>query len=127
MKMNCKVKDLLVRQQSYKNILCCWKKTGVFIFLIQQLGKKMSTLPPPSTKKFPEDSLESKVYKIVEDLKEYLPILNDRNRLGFSLFLYMKGEGDKPEVLVKTLKLTLNNISEEELAIKINDKLMKLS
>lgn len=87
----------------------------------------MSTLPPPEIRKFPEDSLESRVYKIVEDLKEYLPISNDRNRLGFSLYLYMKGEGDKPEVLVKTLKLTLKNISEEELAIKINDRLITIS
>ena len=86
----------------------------------------MSTLPPPSTKKFPEDSLESKVYKIVEDLKEYIPLLNDRNRLGFSLFLYMKGEGDKPEVLMKNLKLTINNITEMELAKKIDSELMKL-
>jgi hypothetical protein len=87
----------------------------------------MSTLPPPSTKKFPEDSLESKVYKIVEELKEYLPVLNDRNRLGFSLFLYMKGEGDKPEVLIKNLKLTINSISEEELAKKINNELQKIN
>ena len=87
----------------------------------------MSTLPPPSTKKFPEDSLESKVYKIVEELKEYLPVLNDRNRLGFSLYLYMKGEGDKPEVLIKNLKLTVNNISEDELVQKINNELQRIN
>ena len=87
----------------------------------------MSTLPPPSTKIFPEDSLESKVYKIVEELKEYLPVLNDRNRLGFSLYLYMKGEGDKPEVLIKNLKLTVNNISEDELVQKINNELQRIN
>jgi len=87
----------------------------------------VSTLPPPSTKKFPEDSLESKVYKIVEELKEYLPVLNDRNRLGFSLYLYMKGEGDKPEVLIKNLKLTVNNISEDELVQKINNELQRIN
>ena len=86
----------------------------------------MTTLPPPSTKKFPEDSLESKVYKIVEDLKEYLPITNDRNRLGFCLYLFMKGEGDKPEVLVKNLKLTINNISEMDLTSRIDSELQKI-
>ena len=86
----------------------------------------MSTLPPPSTNKFSEDSLESKVYKIVEEMKEYLPVLNDRNRLGFSLFLYMKGEGDEPEFLLKNLKLNIQNISLEELTVKIKAELQKV-
>jgi hypothetical protein len=83
----------------------------------------MSTLPPPATKKFPEDSLESKVYSIVENLREYIPVMNDRNRLGFGLYKYMKGEGDRPEILVKTSKLDIKNISLDELAEKINTAL----
>ena len=83
----------------------------------------MSTLPPPATKKFPEDSLESMVYSIVENLREYIPVMNDRNRLGFSLYKYMKGEGDRPEILVKTSKLDIKNISLDELAEKINTAL----
>jgi hypothetical protein len=86
----------------------------------------MSTLPPPSTNKFPEDSLESRVYKVVEDLKEYLPVLNDRNRLGFSLFLYKKGEGDSPEVLVNNQKMNIQKISLEDLIEKINSELQKI-
>jgi hypothetical protein len=87
----------------------------------------MSTLPPPSTKKFPEDSLESKVYSVVENLKEYIPVMNDRNRLGFGLYKYMKGEGDKPEILVKTSKLDVQNISLDELAEKINNELQRVN
>jgi hypothetical protein len=90
------------------------------------LRKIMSTLPPPSTKKFPEDSLESRVYKIVEELKEYLPVSNDRNRLGVSLYFYMKGEGDKPEVLVNSMKLKIQKVSPKELAEKINTELAKI-
>jgi len=86
----------------------------------------MSTLPPPVTKKFFKDSLESQVYKIVEDLKEYLPVTNDRNRLGFCLYLYKKGEGDKPEVLVKSLKLSVEKISLDELTGKIKTELEKI-
>ena len=86
----------------------------------------MSTLPPPYTKKFSENSLESQVYKIVEDLKEYLPVLNDRNRFGFSLYLYVKGEGDSPEFLMKNLKLNVQNISLEGLTEKINNELQKI-
>ncbi len=86
----------------------------------------MTTLPPPSTKNFPEDSLEKKVYNIVESLSEYLPILNDRNRLGFSLYKYLKGEGDNPEILVKSTKIKVTGITEEELANKIKNEISKI-
>ena len=86
----------------------------------------MTTLPPPSTKNFPEDSLEKKVYNIVESLSEFLPILNDRNRLGFSLYKYLKGEGDSPEILVKSSKIKVTGITEDELASKINSEISKI-
>jgi len=86
----------------------------------------MSTLPPPSVKKSSDDSLESKVYTIVESLKDYIPVMNDRNRLGFGLYKYLKGEGEKPEILVKTSKLNVKNISLDKLAEKINAELSKL-
>ena len=86
----------------------------------------MSTLPPPSVKKSSGDSLESKVYTIVESLKDYIPVMNDRNRLGFGLYKFMKGEGDKPEILVKTSKLNVTGITLDELAKKIDAELSKL-
>ncbi|GAB4288608.1 MAG: hypothetical protein Kow0098_06030 [Ignavibacteriaceae bacterium] len=86
----------------------------------------MTTLPPPKTNYFPPDTLEKQVYNLVEELKDYLPIMNDRNRLGFSLFKFMKGEGDDPSVLVKTQKLTLNGITPEELAKKLSEGLAKI-
>ncbi len=86
----------------------------------------MTTLPPPSTKQFPEDSLEKKVFAIIENLKEYLPIANDRNRLGFNLYKFMKGEGDSPEILVKSNKLTVTGISLDKLATIINEEINKI-
>lgn len=86
----------------------------------------MSTLPPPSVKKSSGDSLESKVYTIVESLKEYIPVMNDRNRLGFGLYKFMKGEGDKPEILVRTSKLNIKSITLDELADKLSVELSKL-
>ena len=86
----------------------------------------MSTLPPPSVKKSSDDSLESKVYSVVENLKDYIPVMNDRNRLGFGLYKFIKGEGDKPEVLVKTSKLNVKGITLEKLVEKINAELSKL-
>ncbi len=86
----------------------------------------MSTLPPPSVQQFPDESLEKKVYNIVESLRDYIPILNDRNRLGFSLYKYMKGEGDRPEILVKTSKIKIEGITPEELSEKINSGIEKI-
>jgi hypothetical protein len=86
----------------------------------------MTTLTSPGTNKFPDSSVEKQVYNIVEDLKDYLPIMNDRNRLGFCLYKFIKGEGDSPEIVVKTNKLTIEGITAEELASKISTKLNQI-
>jgi hypothetical protein len=86
----------------------------------------MTTLPSPGTNQFPDDSVEKQVYNIVDRMREYLPVMNDRNRLGFCLYKFMKGEGDTPEVIVKTNKLIIKGISPEELASKISGELDKI-
>lgn len=86
----------------------------------------MTTLSPPNTREFPDSSVEKKVYNIVESLTEYLPIANDRNRLGFGLYKYMVGEGDPPEVLIKSSKLKIEGITPEELAKKISTAIENL-
>ncbi len=83
----------------------------------------MTTLPPPSTNFFPAESLEKKVYSIVEKYSENIPIPNDRNRLGFNIFRFVTGEGDDPFISVKTSKLKLVGISEKELADKLSEDL----
>ncbi len=86
----------------------------------------MTTLPPPKVKHFPDDSLEKKVYNIVESFKDNLPIMNDRNRLAFSLYKYLKGEGDSPIIAVKTNKLKIVGTTAEELAKRLDDELQKI-
>lgn len=86
----------------------------------------MSTLPPSAVKAFPQDSLEKKVYSMVNSLEEYIPIMNHRNRLAFSLLNYLKGEGDPPLITVRNNKLTLQNITQAELAKKIEEKLREI-
>lgn len=86
----------------------------------------MSTLPPPAVRKFSETTLEKKIYNIVESLKDYLPVTNDRNRLGFNLYKYMKGEGDHPSVIVKNAKVTITGISEKELVKKLTGEIEKI-
>jgi hypothetical protein len=86
----------------------------------------MTTLPPPGTKLFPENSIEKQCYNITEKFKENIPIMNDRNRLGYCLYKFVKGEGDAPEILVKSTKINIVAISKEELAKKISEELKKI-
>jgi hypothetical protein len=86
----------------------------------------MSTLPPPNTREFSESSQEKKAYNVVEQFAEYLPIANDRNRLGFGLYKYLDGEGDPPAVLLKSSKLKIEGITIDELAKKLGAELEKL-
>ncbi len=86
----------------------------------------MTTLPPPKTKDFPENSVEKKCYNIVKLFKDYLPLVNDRNRLAFGLYKFVTGEGDPPDILVQSSKLTIEDISPEELADKINEEVKKI-
>lgn len=86
----------------------------------------MTTLPPPKVKKSPEDSIESKVYAMVETFKENIPVPNDRNRLSYCLLKYLNGEGDAPIITLKTSKINYEGISKEELAKKLDVELEKL-
>ena len=87
----------------------------------------MATLPSPKTKEFSQSSIEKKVYKIVELFSEHLPVTNDRNRLAFGLYKFLSGEGDPPEVLVRSSKLKLKGITYDELAKKISEELKKIT
>ncbi len=86
----------------------------------------MTTKAPSAIKLFPEDSIEKKVYTLVEKFKDNIPEPNERNRLAFSLLGYLRGEGDEPLITVKNNKLSLKNISNEELAKKIATELDKI-
>mgnify|MGYP000218170555 CR=1 FL=1 len=44
----------------------------------------------PGVKQWPDDSLEKRAYQAVDDIPVVEP--NDRNRLGYHVFLYLKGE-----------------------------------
>ena len=87
----------------------------------------MATLPGPNTKEFPKSSIEKKVYSIVELFSEHVPITNDRNRLAFGLYKFLSGEGDPPEVIVRSAKLKVEGITLDDLAKKIDEELKKIT
>jgi len=86
----------------------------------------MTTLPAPNVKKAPADSIESKVYSIVENYKQFIPVMNDRNRLSFCLLKYLNGEGDEPKITLKSAKINVEGISSYELAKKLDEDLAKV-
>jgi hypothetical protein len=77
-----------------------------------------------SVRKFPEDSIEAKVYNLVESLSSNIPLPNDRNMLAFSLIKYLQGEGDNPSILVRSTKIRVEGISSEELAGKLDSAIL---
>ena len=83
----------------------------------------MSTKPAFATKPHPENSIETKTYSLVESLKEFMPIENDRYRLGYGLFKYLNGEGDAPEVLLQSAKIRFEGIEYSDLAKKLSEGL----
>lgn len=87
----------------------------------------MTTLPPAHVQRFKDDSLEKKVYSIAEELKDYLPLPNDRNRLGFNLYKKFKGEGDDVSTIVRTNRFTIQSISKEELIQLIEEKISNIN
>ncbi len=86
----------------------------------------MSTKPVFPTKPHPENSIEKRTYSLVESLKEFIPIENDRNRLGYGLFKYLNDEGDAPEVLLKSAKIRIEGIEYSDLAKKLSGGLKEI-
>jgi hypothetical protein len=107
-------------------ISCLTKISWLFLWQRKKSVGEMTTLSAPLTKSYPDNSLEKKAYEIAERFKDHLPLMNDRNRLGFNLYRYLKGEGDSPEIIVRNAKFTLAGIKKEELASKLNDEIAKL-
>lgn len=87
----------------------------------------MATKPPPPVKEFLPDSIEKKVYTLIDSLQDFIPIPNDRYRLSFGLYKYLLGDGDAPEVLVNSTKIKITGIGKTELAAKLTEGISKLN
>jgi hypothetical protein len=77
----------------------------------------------PMVKKSPTNSLEVQIASIIEQYKENIPIDNDRNRLIFSLFNFMNGTGDPPEISVDSTKIKIEGLTKNQLAAKLSEDL----
>jgi len=86
----------------------------------------MTTLPPPHIKQFGNDTPEKKAYNLAASFENYLPLPNDRNRLGFNIYRNLIGEGETPEVIVKSGKYQLKGIDKEEFIKILKEEIAKL-
>jgi hypothetical protein len=77
----------------------------------------------PAIKSFPEDSIEHKAYASVEDIAFVEP--NDRNRLGYHVFLYLNKEIPTLEEAIHVAQARMA-LSKEEAAAAIRAKLGSL-
>ncbi len=85
----------------------------------------MATKPPPEVKQYPEDSIEAKAYKSVEEIPTREP--NDRNRLGFHVWRWLTEKNNTTldeQIKVSGARLL---ISEEEAKQQILTKLKELN
>jgi hypothetical protein len=60
----------------------------------------MTTKPPPPVAEYPPDSLEKLAYNVVSDILTQEP--NDRNRLGYHVWTWLKERRGTLEQSVKT-------------------------
>jgi hypothetical protein len=84
----------------------------------------MATKPPSEVKRYPEDSIEVKAYKSVEDIPTREP--NDRNRLGFHVWRWLTEKNSttlKEQIAVSGARLL---IDETEAMQKIIARLKEL-
>lgn len=86
----------------------------------------MTTLPPPHIKQFGSDTPEKKAYNLAASFEKYLPLPNDRNRLGFNIYRNLIGEGETVEVIVNSGKYKLEGINKEEFIKILGDEIAKL-
>lgn len=79
----------------------------------------MGTKPPPDVKKYPEDSIEAKAYRSVEDIPTHEP--NDRSRLGFHVWRWLTMDNKTSlgeQITVSGARLLINKAEAEERILK---------
>jgi hypothetical protein len=86
----------------------------------------MTTKPPAKVKPEEPDAPVSKIYAMVEELKDSIPVLNERYRLGFCLHRFYIGEAGTIKEAVYSAKPDSSTIELDELASIFSKKFEEL-
>jgi hypothetical protein len=87
----------------------------------------MTTKPPPKIKEENVSEPVKKIYSMIHELKEIIPIMNERYRLGYCLFKYYNGEAVSISEALSSANPESCTISREELERLISEKYNKLN
>ena len=87
----------------------------------------MATLQPPSENKFSENSIEKKIYNLIDSYQAYIPIQNDRYRLSYYLYKFLNNEGEPPLKSIEYSKIKIINIDKKSLALQIEKELESIN
>jgi len=83
----------------------------------------MTTKPPPRVHEESSDSPVKKIYNIVDELKGIIPVMNDRNRLGFCLNRYLEDLAGSIREAIDSAKPWSCKISMDELEKIVTEKM----
>ncbi len=86
----------------------------------------MTTKPPAKIKEEDSSKPLKKIYTMVEELKDIIPVMNDRYRLGFCLNRFYTGESGSIKEAVQSAKPFSCKISLKELEKIVTEKYNKL-
>lgn len=86
----------------------------------------MTTKLPAKIKEEESSRPLKKIYNMVEELKDIIPVMNDRYRLGFCLNRYYTGESGSIKEAVQSAKPFSCKISLQELEKIVTEKYSKL-
>lgn len=87
----------------------------------------MTTKPPASVKEADPNSSLKKIYTMVEDFKDIIPVTNERYRLAFCLNKYLNGEADSIKEALISAKPESCTIDIHELERMVTEKYIKLN
>jgi len=87
----------------------------------------MTTKPPPKIKEENMSEPVKKIYTMVDELKEIVPIMNDRYRIGYCLSKYYNGESASISEALRSANPESCTIDREELEALITGKYNKLN
>ncbi len=86
----------------------------------------MTTKPPAKIKEEESSRPLKRIYNMAEELKDIIPVMNDRYRLGFCLNRYYTGESGSIKEAVQSAKPFSCKISLRELEKIVTEKYNKL-
>ena len=87
----------------------------------------MTTKPPASVKEADPNSPLKKIYTMVEELKEIIPVTNERYRLAFCLNKYFTGEAASIKETMVSANPESCTIDRHELEKIVTEKYNKLN